>query len=101
LLAIAQQAATPLSVSTGGAIAYGIAIWLFVLLPGIVTLLKGHRGLFAAGLAVAGIVWAVACFRLARPESRWAQWFYGPGKMARARARYGDIRSTTSEDHGG
>lgn len=34
------------------------------------------------------VVFFVAAFGLARPESRWARWFYGHNRMARARERY-------------
>lgn len=69
-------------------VAYGLG-WLAVLLiPAVVTWLKGQRLLFVAGLLLAGIVWLVAALRLARPGSYWARRFYGPEKLARAKQRF-------------
>lgn len=69
---------------------YGVAIVLVLLvIPGTITLLKGQRAAFFVGILFAGIVWTVAAFRLARPESYWAGRFYGPEKLPRARARFG------------
>lgn len=78
-----------LAVSTGVAIGYGICLAVLVLGPPIVTALKGQWALFAAGWLTIGIVWFIAALRLARPGSWWARHLYGPGKLARARARYG------------
>lgn len=36
------------------------------------------------------VVFLVAAFAPARPESRWARWFYGGRRMARASERYAD-----------
>lgn len=80
----------PLAVSTGVAIAYAIGLWtvLFVA-PLIVTALKRQWLFFVAGWLTVGLVWWIASLRLARPSSWWARRFYGPEKLARARARYG------------
>jgi hypothetical protein len=78
------------AVSTGVAIAYGVALWaVLILIPLTVTALKRHWLLFAAGWLVIGPVWWFAAFRLARPDSWWAIRFYGDEKLARARLRYG------------
>jgi hypothetical protein len=77
-----------LAVSTGVAVAYGVAICVLVFAPALVTALKGHWLLFAAGWLVIGVVWMIAAFRLARPESWWARRFYDEGKLARSRTRY-------------
>ena len=64
----------------------GIFAVLFV--PGAVTLLKGRSGMFAVGWLVGGLVWMIVSLRLALPDSHWARWFYGEGKVSRARRRY-------------
>ena len=56
--------------------------------PAGITWMKGHRGAFALGFLVIGVVWWIAALRLARPSSLWACRFYGPEKMERARRRY-------------
>ena len=66
----------------------GIGLWILVLTPAVITALKGQWALFGAGFLLLGMVWAVAAFRLARPDSYWARRFYGPDKLGRARARY-------------
>jgi len=76
--------------STGIAIAYGIGLWIVLIVaPATITALKGQWGLFAAGWITLGMVWWIAAPRLAHPESWWANRFYGPDKLARAHARYG------------
>jgi hypothetical protein len=73
-----------------GPVMYAVAAFLLLLvLPGTITLLKGQRAVFFVGILFAGIVWTVAAFRLGRPDSYWAGRFYGPEKLARARARFG------------
>jgi len=79
-----------LAVSTGIAIAYGIGLWVVLIVaPATIAALKGQWALFAAGWITLGTVWWIAAPRLARPESWWAGHFYGPDKLARAQARYG------------
>lgn len=82
---------TPIGVSTGVAIAYGVALWLLFLAPMAITALKGHWLLFAAGWITIGVMWWIAACRLARPGSWWARHVYGPGKLSRARNRYGEV----------
>jgi hypothetical protein len=80
----------PLAVSTGVAIAYGVGLWIVVIVaPLTITALKGQWLLFVAGWLTVGIVWWIAAMRLARPQSWWARHRYGPDKLARAQARYG------------
>jgi hypothetical protein len=80
----------PFAVSTGVAIAYTVVLSLLLLIaPLTITALKRQWALFVAGWLTVGIVWWVASLRLARPQSWWARRFYGPDKLARARARYG------------
>lgn len=77
------------AVSTGVAIAYGIGLWVVLIIgPATVAALKGQWALFDAGFFTLGIAWWITDFRLARPESWWARHFYGPKKLARAEARY-------------
>jgi hypothetical protein len=78
-----------LAVSTGVAIAYGIGLWVVLIVaPATITALKGQWVLFAAGWITLGIVWWIAAPRLARPASWWAGHFYSLGKLARAQSRY-------------
>lgn len=87
-----------LAVSTGVAIAYGIGLWVVLIIgPATATVLKGQWPLFDAGFTWAGLVWWVAAFRLARPESWWARHLYGPVKLVRAEARYPE---TLAEEEG-
>ncbi len=77
------------AVSTGVAIAYGIGLWVMLIVaPATITGLKGQWGLFAAGWLTLGMVWWIAALRLARPRSWWARHLYGPDKLARAQSRY-------------
>jgi hypothetical protein len=86
-----------LAVSTGVAIAYGVGLWVVLIVaPATITALKGQWALFAAGWVTVGMVWWIAAPRLARPESWWARRFYGPEKSERALARY----STTAGHQG-
>lgn len=73
---------------------YGVALWATLIgLPATVTLMKGQKALFAAGLLVLGVVWMIAAFRLARPDSYWARKFYGTEKFTRSVRRYGEVQS--------
>ena len=82
-----------IAISTGGALVYGIGLWLVLIIaPVTVTGLKGRWGLLAAGLLTVGIVWMIAALSLARPNSWWSRRFYGPDKLARAQRRYGTSR---------
>jgi hypothetical protein len=78
-----------LAVSTGVAIAYGVGLWVVLLIgPATVTAVKGQWPLFDAGFNTVSFVWWIAAFRLARPESWWARHLYSSKKLARAEARY-------------
>jgi hypothetical protein len=78
-----------LAVSTGVAIAYGIGLWVVLIIgPATAAALKGQWALFDTGWYTLGIVWWITAFRLARPESWWARHLYSPKKRARAEARY-------------
>ena len=81
----------PLAVSTGVQIAYVVGL-VVVLFFGPVTIaeMKGNSILVGAGWFTLGITWWIAAFRLAKPESWWASHFYGPHKLARAEARWGE-----------
>jgi hypothetical protein len=73
---------------------YGVGLWaILIVVPAAVTLMKGQNALFAAGLLLLGLVWAIAAFRLARPGSYWARKFYGPDKLKRSVRRYGDVQA--------
>lgn len=71
------------------AVLYAAALVCLLVVPAVVTIMKGHMALFIAGSLTVGLVWFLAAFRLARPFSPWARRFYGPEKLSRARARYG------------
>lgn len=87
-----------LAVSTGVAIAYGIGLWVVLIIgPVTVTAVKGQWPLLDAGFNTVGFVWWIAAFRLARPESWWARHLYSPAKLARAKARYPE---TLNEEEG-
>src|SRR5215211_705452 len=60
-----------------------VGLWL---LTAVVTGLKGKWGSLVVGF-VFWPVWIVAALRMARPRSKWAEWFYPEDKNARARAR--------------
>jgi len=78
------------AVSTGVAIAYGIGLWVVLIVaPATITALKGQWALFAAGWITLGMVWWIAATRLARPDSWWTRHLYGPDKLARSQSRYG------------
>jgi hypothetical protein len=47
-------------------------------------------GAFAEPFGAVVVVFFVAAFGLAHPESRWARWFYGHKRMVRARERYAE-----------
>lgn len=86
-----------MAISDGVAIAYGVGLWLVLIVgPATITALKGQWLLFAAGFLTVGIVWMIAALRLAQPGSWWARRFYGPDKLARSEKRYG----TPSPDQG-
>jgi hypothetical protein len=68
-----------------------VAIWVVIFLPGVITAAKGHIALFAAGWVVSGLVWPIAAWRLAKPNSPWAHRFYPHDKLHRSRRRYPDI----------
>jgi hypothetical protein len=78
----------PLAVSTGIQIAY-VAALVTGLFLGPVTVAEMNI-LVGAGWFTLGITWWIAAFRLAKPKSLWARHFYGPRKLARAEARWGE-----------
>jgi hypothetical protein len=83
----------PLAVSTGVQIVYviGLVVVPFVG-PLTIAELKDTEILVGAGWFTLGITWWIASFRLAKPTSWWARHFYGPRKLARAEARWGQGR---------
>ena len=67
-----------------------VAVWAFlVVIPASVTVAKGHIALFFAGFLLLGLIWWIAAWRLAKPNSPWAKRFYRPEK--RSRRRYEQI----------
>ncbi|HYP55441.1 MAG TPA: hypothetical protein VEQ41_03970 [Solirubrobacterales bacterium] len=76
---------------SAGDVLYLILLWAICLSPAVVTALKGHVTLFVIGFLTLGLVWVIACFRLAKPNSPWARRFYGEEKMRRSRQRYPEI----------
>jgi hypothetical protein len=67
-----------------------VVIFAVCLVPAAVTALKGHIALFVAGFFF-GLVWFVAAFRLAKPNSAWARRYYSEEKLRKARARYSKV----------
>lgn len=85
----------PFAVATVIQIAYVVGLVVVIFLgPVTVAEMKGHDFLVGFGWLTLGVTWWIAAFRLARPESWWARHLYGPGKMARAEARYADNHFT-------
>lgn len=72
-----------------------VLMWAVILGPGAITVSKGHVALFVAGFFLVGLVWLIAAFRLAKPNSPWARRFYDDRQMARARERYPDMEPST------
>jgi hypothetical protein len=64
---------------------YGVVlVWLVGLLPAaIVTCLKGHWAMFAAGLLTLGLVWFLGALAAAELDSTWARRRYGEKERAR------------------
>jgi hypothetical protein len=63
------------------------AFWLYplALVPAaVVTILKGDLTLFFTGFLTLGLTWVIGALSLARPDSPWAEQFYGERKLARA-----------------
>jgi hypothetical protein len=66
-----------------------VVVWaLVVVIPAFVTVAKGHIALFFAGFLLLGLIWWIAAWRLAKPNSPWAKRFYGPEKQEKSRRRY-------------
>jgi hypothetical protein len=65
---------------------YGVVlVWLIGLLPAaIVTCLKGHWAMFAAGLLTLGLVWFLGALAAAELDSTWARRRYSEEDRARA-----------------
>lgn len=61
---------------------------------GLVTAAKGRWGWLAAGLVTGGVAWTLTALLIATPDSLWAQAFYGPPKMARARRAFAGRRTS-------
>jgi hypothetical protein len=83
-------AVEPLAVSTGIQIAYVVGLLAVLFGPVTVAEMKGNDILVGAGFFTLGIAWWIAALRLAKPKSWWARHFYGPRKLARAEARWGE-----------
>ena len=64
-----------------------VVIFAVCLAPAAVTALKGHIALFVVGFFF-GLVWLIAAFRLAKPNSAWARRYYSAEKLEKSRARY-------------
>jgi hypothetical protein len=81
-------------VSTTTIVAFGTTLALLIGLSA-VNRSKGPSESRRLGGQLYGLVGLISeligAFRLAHPDSPWATRFYGPGKMRRARARYGEI----------
>jgi hypothetical protein len=81
----------PFAVSTAVQIVYVIALVMVLLIgPSAVAEMKGQKILASSSWLTMGVGPWFGAFRLATPRSWWARHFYGPRKMARAEARYGE-----------
>jgi hypothetical protein len=81
----------PLAVSTAIQIAYVVALVVVLFVgPSTVAEMKGQEVLAGSIWLTMGVGPWIGAFRLATPRSWWARHFYGPRKMARAEARYGE-----------
>jgi hypothetical protein len=80
----------PLAVSTAVQIAYVVTLVAVLLGPITVAELKGQDVLASTSWLTKGLGPLIGSFRLATPGSWWARHLYGPRKMARAEARYGE-----------
>ena len=74
-----------------------VVLLVIILIPFIITVLKGKSGMVVLGL-VFHPVWWVTAIRLAKPNSWWARRFYDERKLARAQARYPRIKVERTED---
>lgn len=80
---------TSIAASNGFTEGYVVAaVWMAVIVAGIITGLKGHRVAFLLGIVTIGLTWVVAAFLLAKPESFWARHAYGDRRRERAQSRY-------------
>jgi nitrate reductase NapE component len=64
-----------------------IVLLVLVIIPIVVLALKGKFGMIALGLFIHPC-WRVGAIRLAKPDSYWAERFYDPAKLRRARIRF-------------
>jgi hypothetical protein len=71
-----------------------VAVLALLFVPGAITVAKGHIALFYAGLLI-GLVWVVAAFRLAKPNSPWARRYYRSEKLARSKRRYPETNESS------
>ena len=83
--AVAEGDAFALEPSLGFLVLSLYGAWCVI--GGMMTALKGRWGLFCLGLLTAGLIWPVTALVLAKADSPWGRSFYGPAKLARARAR--------------
>jgi hypothetical protein len=81
----------PFAISTAVQIAYVVALVVVLFVgPSAVAEMKGQEVLAGSSWLTMGVGPWISAFRLATPGSWWARHFYGPRKMARAEARYGE-----------
>jgi hypothetical protein len=71
-----------------------LAVLVLFFVPAGIVVAKGHILLFFAGFLVS-LVWPIAAFRLAKPNSPWARRYYGSEKLARSKRRYPEINVTS------
>jgi hypothetical protein len=63
---------------------------------GMITAAKGRWGWLCLGLLTGGLAWPLTALLIATPGSVWAQAFYGPPKMSRAKRAFAGRRRWTS-----
>lgn len=75
----------------------GLAVAVLIILPALVTGLKGRYGLLLIGFVIPGVVvWVIGALRLARPGSFWERRFYSPEKRRRSLERHRDHQGLPS-----
>ncbi len=87
---------TPFGVDDGetGGLAEATIVVLVHVAFSLISVLKGKIAFGLIGLFIPPLN-LIGAFRLAKPTSPWARWFYGkrPKKMARSKRRYGEART--------
>ena len=74
------------------AVILSIVVLTLIVIPGVITGLKGKSGMVVAGLFFHPCWW-IGAILLAKPNSWWARRFYDEGKLRRAQDRFAKVRA--------